>query len=78
MDIEKITWRDGRISYRAVFSSYDEMEGVGFCAHCGDHHYNVEADAKQEECESCGENAVYGSEQLLTMGLAVVQEGESL
>jgi len=37
----------------------------GFCVACGIDVDGVEPDARKYECESCGERAVYGAEELL-------------
>ena len=34
----------------------------GFCTACGAEAYNVEPDAENYECESCGKRQVFGSE----------------
>ena len=41
----------------------------GWCLSCGEEAYNVEPDAEKYPCESCGERRVYGSEQIVVMGL---------
>ena len=41
----------------------------GFCVACGEEAYNVEPDAENYICESCGETEVFGSEQLVLLGL---------
>lgn len=46
----------------------DEM--TGFCVACGEEAYGVEPDARGYECESCGEEKVYGAEELLLMNVA--------
>ncbi len=43
--------------------------GNGFCLACGDEAGNVEPDACNYTCESCGEKQVYGAEELVMMGL---------
>ena len=42
--------------------------GAGFCTACGEEQGGCEPDAKNYECESCGERMVFGAEQLLIMG----------
>lgn len=42
---------------------------TGFCIKCGADKPNCEPDARKYECDECGENAVYGAEELLLMGL---------
>ena len=48
----------------------------GRCLACGDEAYGVEPDARQYECESCGEPKVYGLAELLMMGLLEFTESE--
>jgi len=46
---------------------------MGFCLACGSEAYGVEPDARQYTCESCQAKKVYGLEELLLMGLAVIE-----
>jgi predicted RNA-binding Zn-ribbon protein involved in translation (DUF1610 family) len=39
----------------------------GFCIACGAEAFDVEPDARKYTCESCGEKAVYGAEELVIM-----------
>jgi predicted RNA-binding Zn-ribbon protein involved in translation (DUF1610 family) len=41
------------------------LDNPGFCTACGRSAEGVEPDARRYECESCGERAVYGAEELL-------------
>lgn len=41
------------------------LDNPGFCVACGADAEGVEPDARRYECESCGEMAVYGAEELL-------------
>jgi predicted RNA-binding Zn-ribbon protein involved in translation (DUF1610 family) len=52
---------------RAVKRQMTELENPGFCIACGAEADECEPDAREYECESCGENAVYGAEELLMM-----------
>lgn len=45
----------------------------GFCLACGDSVHGVEPDAREYTCGLCGEDAVYGAEEILVMGR--VQDG---
>ena len=38
---------------------------MGFCIACGLEHMEIEPDARRYPCESCGEKAVYGAQELL-------------
>ena len=49
------------------YADYVEND-AGLCIHCGEEASNIEPDARQYECESCGKNGVYGVEELLVMG----------
>lgn len=42
---------------------------TGFCTNCGAERECCEPDAREYDCEECGENKVYGAEELLMMGL---------
>ena len=41
------------------------LDNPGFCISCGLEQGGCEPDARQYECESCGEDCVYGAEELL-------------
>jgi predicted RNA-binding Zn-ribbon protein involved in translation (DUF1610 family) len=43
----------------------NSLDDPGFCICCGLEHLGIEPDARQYECEACGERAVYGCEELL-------------
>jgi ribosomal protein L37E len=43
---------------------------MGFCLACGEEAYGVEPDARDYECESCGQPRVYGAGECLMMLLA--------
>jgi hypothetical protein len=51
----------------AEYSDLNENCG-GFCIECREPTYGVEPDARRYRCESCGEDAVYGVEELLIRG----------
>jgi predicted RNA-binding Zn-ribbon protein involved in translation (DUF1610 family) len=40
------------------------LDNPGFCIGCGHEHEGVEPDAADYECESCGEELVYGAEEI--------------
>ena len=40
-------------------------DNIGFCTACGAEHYGIEPDARKYTCEECGENSVYGAQELL-------------
>jgi hypothetical protein len=41
------------------------LDNPGFCIKCGEDAEGVEPDAREYECEHCGEAAVYGADELL-------------
>ena len=43
------------------------LDNPGFCIRCGADAEGVEPDARNYECEICGEPGVYGAEELLLM-----------
>jgi hypothetical protein len=49
---------------------------TGFCVACGAEVLGVEPDARQYACEGCGEETVYGVEELLVMGLVRIVGAE--
>ena len=50
----------------AVERQLASLENPGFCLACGaEASEGCEPDAQQYECESCGEHAVYGAEEIL-------------
>lgn len=46
-----------------------DEEMCGFCLDCGEMRDCVEPDARKYECEACGNNSVYGAQEILLMGL---------
>ena len=50
-----------------LISAVDADDHLGFCVACGSEHFECEPDARRYACESCGEHAVYGAEELLIM-----------
>ncbi len=49
----------------AVERSMIGTENPGFCVKCGEEADGCEPDARNYKCESCGERAVFGAEELL-------------
>ena len=50
----------------------EEMFGLanpGFCVACGEYHDGCEPDARNYHCEACGQNKVFGAQEILIMGL---------
>lgn len=50
-----------------IMDAVKEDEYFGFCVSCGEQMNPVEPDAREYECEACGEHTVYGAEELLIM-----------
>ena len=48
-----------------VIDAIESGEYIGLCIACGTESYGVEPDARKYPCEECGENAVYGAQELL-------------
>ena len=61
----KMNWDN--IDFDEVMESAAADCNEGFCIQCGNQQSGCEPDARKYECESCGENAVYGAEELLMM-----------
>lgn len=59
------------ITFARVRDAVERRETVlddpGFCTDCGAEVDGVEPDAREYECEHCGEPSVYGAEELLMM-----------
>lgn len=49
----------------AVKRRMTTLDNPGFCLACGQEADGCEPDAEGYECESCGEAAVYGADELL-------------
>jgi hypothetical protein len=49
----------------AVEREFTSLDNTGFCLACGGEADGCEPDAQGYECESCGEPAVYGAQEIL-------------
>jgi hypothetical protein len=49
----------------AYEGSLTSLDNPGFCMACGEEHDDVEPDARNYKCESCGEDSVFGAEDLV-------------
>lgn len=49
----------------AVRRRMHTLDNPGFCIACGEDADGVEPDAREYECEHCGEPTVYGADELL-------------
>ncbi|MFW9873069.1 MAG: hypothetical protein ACFFG0_08220 [Candidatus Thorarchaeota archaeon] len=50
-----------------IIEAVESGDYIGFCIKCGAEHYGVEPDARNYECEECGEFEVFGASELLFM-----------
>ena len=48
-----------------IIDAVERDDGTGFCIACGQERMYCEPDARNYECESCGEFKVYGAQELL-------------
>lgn len=51
-----------------VIEAVEEDDLVGFCLECGEERDGCEPDARGYECFNCGEQRVYGAQEILLMG----------
>ena len=51
--------------FEAVERRMTALENPGFCNACGAEADGVEPDARNYDCESCGEPQVFGAEELM-------------
>lgn len=65
--------RGGIILTEDQFHEYNEML-LGICITCHETTENCEPDAERYRCLNCETNTVYGTEQLLLMGLVSIEE----
>ena len=73
MTRQSYTTKAGAKQYRPVCTPAEIQDhDAGFCLACGSEAYGVEPDARRYQCESCNAPKVYGLEELLLMGLAIV------
>ena len=63
--------RAGTTQYRpsVAYGMALSHDGHGFCLACGWDQPEVEPDARKYKCDHCGEDKVYGIEELALMGL---------
>lgn len=51
----------------AIERAATSCDNPGFCMSCGSEQDGCEPDARNYECEKCGENQVFGAEECLFM-----------
>lgn len=54
-----------------IMDAIESDGNIGFCINCNAEAYGVEPDAHEYTCEVCGEDKVYGAEELLIMGVGI-------
>jgi hypothetical protein len=57
-----------KIDMNRVIEALEEDECIGFCLACGEEQPGVEPDAREYECDVCGQRQVYGAEEVMLMG----------
>lgn len=50
---------------KAVERRMTTLDNPGFCIKCGEEAHDCEPDAQNSQCDRCGENSVYGADELL-------------
>jgi hypothetical protein len=58
---------DRKIVQRALRAVERDDEYLGFCVKCGNGADGIEPDAHGYRCESCGQMAVWGAEEIVLM-----------
>lgn len=48
-----------------IMEAVERDDGTGFCKACGNEQGGCEPDARNYECEACGERQVFGAAELL-------------
>ena len=63
--------KSGKTQFMPTIKHAKELiaDSQGFCLACGESQPGVKPDAERYECESCGENKVFGIEILVLRGL---------
>jgi hypothetical protein len=59
-----------KVTLAQVLAAIESGDYMGFCLACGAEQEGVEPDARKYKCEACGEDKVYGCEELLIMNVA--------
>lgn len=65
--MERSKWH-AKVTDEAILAAgvrRQHLDDPGFCLHCGHEQGGCEPDAREIECEACGEPQVYGDEELL-------------
>lgn len=54
-----------KITYERVISAIESGDNLGFCVACGNEQGGCEPDARNYECEVCGQHKVFGAEEIV-------------
>lgn len=54
-----------KVTTDQILEAIERDDYTGICIACGSEQGGCEPDARKYECENCGENKVYGAEELL-------------
>lgn len=54
-----------KVTMNRIMAAVEAGDGTGFCLACGAERGECEPDAREYECEECGQHKVYGAEELL-------------
>jgi hypothetical protein len=74
--MQTTTYRNkaGQTRHRPILTEAELRQDntTGFCLACGSDQLGVEPDARRYTCEGCGQPKVYGLEELVLMGIAII------
>lgn len=59
-----------KVDLDEVMAAVEADDNSGFCIACGFQQDGCEPDAREYECEECGERKVYGAAEILLMSVA--------
>jgi hypothetical protein len=78
MKTQSLVTKSGKRVFRPVLTAqeFQESDNMGFCISCGETADGVEPDARRYECDLCGEDRIYGLEELLIMGALKIEGGD--
>ena len=54
-----------KVTLEQILAAVESDDYIGICLACGEEQGGCEPDAREYECESCGQRKVYGAEELL-------------
>lgn len=57
-----------KLTLEQITAAAERQDGEGFCLACGAEAHGVEPDARNYECEACGQSHVFGAEEILISG----------